>query len=182
MTAVAGDGRSVADGGPADGWATPAEPTPPAAAAAPPSTDSGNPATPPLATVEAGDNDGDSTAPPPAPAAPALPGDPGADLLPQDYPPPALNTRYPAGTRQPLSPVRADLARGNEMDQFVFLADETFANEKKMSADETLTANERLSETSQNLSLAITLSLAVAKTVGMLNCSLNSLHSTNERF
>ena len=117
MTAVAGDGRSVADGGPADGWATPAEPTPPAAAAAPPSTDSGNPATPPLATVEAGDNDGDSTAPPPAPAAPALPGDPGADLLPQDYPPPALNTRYPAGTRQPLSPVRADLARGNKMAQ-----------------------------------------------------------------
>ena len=52
---------------------------------------------------------------------------------------------------------------------------------KKLSADETLTANERLSETSQNLSLAITLSLAVAKTVGMLNCSPNSLHSDNER-
>ena len=55
--------------------------------------------------------------------------------------------------------------------QFVFLADETFANEKKQSADETLTANERLSVTSQNLSLAITLSFAVAKTVCMLNCS-----------
>ena len=66
--------------------------------------------------------------------------------------------------------------------QFVFLADETFANEKNTSADETLSANERLSETFQNLSLAITLSLAVAKTVGMLNCSPNSLHSANERF
>ena len=53
---------------------------------------------------------------------------------------------------------------------------------KKNSSDETLSANERLSETSQNLSLAITLSLAVAKTVGMLNCSPNSLHSANERF
>ena len=68
-------------------------------------------------------------------------------------------------------------------DQFVFLADETFASEKKMSADETLTANERLSETSQNLSLEYsTLSLAVAKTEGMSNCSPNSLHSANERF
>ena len=51
--------------------------------------------------------------------------------------------------------------------KFVFLADETFANKKKPhSTDETLTANERLPETSQNLSLAITLSLAVAKFVG----------------
>ena len=72
---------------------------------------------------------------------------------------------------------------------------------KKTSADETLSANERLSETSQNLSLAITLSLAVAKTVGMLivpqivyilpmkdfelpmkDFEPNSLHSANERF
>ena len=53
---------------------------------------------------------------------------------------------------------------------------------KKPSADETLSANEKLSETSQNVSLAITLSLAVAKTMGMLNCSSNSLHSANERF
>ena len=66
--------------------------------------------------------------------------------------------------------------------KFVLLADETLANEKKLSANQTLTANERLSETSQNLSLAITLSLAVAKIVGMLNCSPNSLHSTDERF
>ena len=69
-----------------------------------------------------------------------------------------------------------------EVDQFVFLANETFAIEKKLPADETLTGNERLSETSQNLSLAITLSLVVAKIVGMLNCSPNSLHSANERF
>ena len=55
--------------------------------------------------------------------------------------------------------------------KFVFLANETFANEKKPSVDETLSANEILSETSQNFSLAITFSLAVAKTVGMLNCS-----------
>ena len=47
---------------------------------------------------------------------------------------------------------------------------------KKLSADETLTANERLSETPQKLLLAISLSLAVAKTVGMLNCSPNILH------
>ena len=48
---------------------------------------------------------------------------------------------------------------------------------KKPSADETLSANERLSETSQNLSLAITLSLAVAKTVGMFD-SPNLHYST----
>ena len=61
-------------------------------------------------------------------------------------------------------------------DQFVFLADETFANEKKPSVDETLSANEKLSETSQFFSLAITLSLAVAKTAGMSNCPLNILN------
>ena len=72
---------------------------------------------------------------------------------------------------------RQDLLLGppTSFGKFVFLADETFANEKKPSADEILSANERLSETSQNLSLASTLSLAVAKTVGMLNCSPNSL-------
>ena len=39
------------------------------------------------------------------------------DLLPQDYPPTALDNRYPVRTRQPPSPVRTDLARGNEMAQ-----------------------------------------------------------------
>ena len=54
-TAATGDVGSVADGGPADGWAAPAAPAAPApqaAAAAPPPADGGNPAAPPLAAVE----------------------------------------------------------------------------------------------------------------------------------
>ena len=53
---------------------------------------------------------------------------------------------------------------------------------EKLITNETWAANERIWENFQNLSLAITLSLAVTKTMGMLNCPPNSLHSANERF
>ena len=115
MTAATGDMGSVVDEGLADGWAASAASAQPEEAAAPPPPDGGNPAAPPLVAVEVGDDDDDSAALPPAPAAPAPQGDPEPALLPQDDPPPVPDTRYPARARQPPSPIRNDLAQGNEM-------------------------------------------------------------------
>ena len=116
-TAAAGDGGSVADGGPADGRAALAAPGPQAAAAAPPPADGGSLAAPSLAVVEVGNDGNDSAAPPLAPAIPAPQGNLEAALLPQDEPPSAPGARYPVRAHQPPLPIRNDLAQGNEMAQ-----------------------------------------------------------------